>query len=223
MTNRTNTTRLIKQSFIEMMKEVGTSVPGHVLAFDVDTQLVQIQVGVKEVLVNGETLTIDPIIEVPVYFAGGGYCVEYQIDPENEGIILFSQRCIDGWVNTGGVAENPIRRFNDYADAMFLPGMRSQPNKLQNFQNNGIRLRNPAGDRYIWLKNDGTAEMNVTSLSVTGDTDITGQLAVDGDVGASGEVSALVTAVPATAVNLSTHPHTSAAPGSRTSPPLPGQ
>lgn len=156
MTERAKQPRLLKDSFREMMKSVCTSIPGHILAFDPDTQLAQVQIGVKRVDINGSSFTVQPIIETPVYMPGGDWCVEYQIDPLTEGCILFSQRCIDGWVNEGGTATNPIGRFHDMQDALFLPGFRSMPNALAAFQNNGVRLRNKAGTQFAWLKNDGS-------------------------------------------------------------------
>jgi hypothetical protein len=139
-----------------MMKGVATSSPGHILAFDPVTQLAQVQIGITRVDLNGATFDPPTIIETPVYFPGGDYHIEYQIDPGCEGDILFSQRCIDGWLQTGGIAANPIGRFHDPQDAFFLPGFRSLPNKLPSFQNNGIRLSNKAGTQFMWLKNDGT-------------------------------------------------------------------
>lgn len=154
--DKTKQPELLRRSFIELMKNVCTSIPGHILTFDPDTQLAQVQVGIQRVDINDAVFQVGPIIETPVYFPGGEFCVEYQIDPGCEGDILFSQRCIDGWIQSGGIAANPIGRFHNMQDAMFLPGFRSIPNALPDFQNNGIRLRNRAGGQFVWLKNDNS-------------------------------------------------------------------
>lgn len=175
--------QLFKRGFLELMKDVGTSIPGYFLSFDPDTQLAQIQIGVQSVENNGTTFEPSPLIECPVAFFGGSeYFIEHQIDPGDECLVIFSQRCIDGWVNTGGVADNPIMRFHNVNDACILPGLRSQPNKIDSFQNNGVRLRNKAGDKYVWLKNDGTADITVDTLNINanvvhnGNTEQTGNL-----------------------------------------------
>jgi hypothetical protein len=157
---RAKQAKLIRDAFREVMKGVSTSIPGHVLTFNPLTQLAQVQPGVARVDINGAEFKVPPIIEVPVYFPGGDFCVEYQIDPECEGDILFSQRCIDGWIQSGGIATNPIGRFHNMQDAMFLPGFRSQPNVLPEFQNNGVRMRNRAGTQFVWLKNDNSISMD---------------------------------------------------------------
>lgn len=159
MSNKASLTELFKRSHREAMKKVATSIPGHVIAFDPATQHAQIQIGVTRVDVNGETFEPPTLIEVPVAFIGGvEYYQEHQIDVGTEGIIHFSQRCIDGWKTTGGIAQNPILRFHDLQDAMFIPGLRSQPNVITDHANNGIRWRNKDGTHYVWLKNDGTIE-----------------------------------------------------------------
>ncbi|WP_236170140.1 Gp138 family membrane-puncturing spike protein [Pseudomonas parasichuanensis] len=157
---RAKQAKMLRDAFREVMKGVCTSIPGHVLTFDAETQLAQLQVGVLRVDINGAEFTVPPIIEVPVHFPGGDYCMEYQIDPGCEGDILFSQRCIDGWVQSGGIASNPVGRFHNMQDAMFLPGFRSKPHALPDFQNNGVRLRNKAGAQFVWLKNDNSISMD---------------------------------------------------------------
>lgn len=207
---RTKQAKMMRDAFREVMKGVCTSLPGHVRTFDPDTQLAQVQPGILRVDINGAEFTIPPIIEVPVYFPGGDYCVEYQIDDGCEGDILFSQRCIDGWVQSGGVAANPIGRFHNMQDAMFLPGFRSQPNVLPSFQNNGVRMRNKAGTQFVWLKNDNTISMQNGAGSF--------QLLADGSFLINGlKITPDGNVITAAGVNLNTHRHSGVTPGSGTS------
>ena len=151
----------------ELSKDIYTSIPGHVLAFDPKLQRAQIQIGIIRVDINGAEFNPPPIVDVPVYFPGDGFCIEFQIDQNCEGMVHFSQRCIDAWKSTGGIANNPIGRFHDMQDAMFVPGVRSQGNVIQGFSNNGVKLRNKAGTQYAWLKNDGSIDLNNGSGHVT--------------------------------------------------------
>jgi len=197
--------QVLREAFREMMKGVATSSPGHILAFDPVTQLAQVQIGITRVDLNGATFEPPTIIETPVYFPGGDFHIEYQIDPGCEGDILFSQRCIDGWLQTGGVAANPIGRFHDPQDAFFLPGFRSLPNKLVAFQNNGVRLSNGDGTQFMWMKNDNTMAMENGSGHI--------RMAADGTVTINGVTinpSSLVTTpndVVAGTVHLKIHAH----------------
>lgn len=224
---RARNEKLIRSAFGELMKDVCTSVPGHVLTFDSLTQRAQVQIGILRVDVNDATFTIPPIVEVPVHFPGGDYCIEYQIDSGCEGDILFSQRCIDGWVQSGGVATNPRGRFHSMQDAMFLPGFRSQPNVLPDFQNNGVRMRNRAGTQFVWLKSDnsismdnGVARFNVlpdgTTLMQNGAGSF--QLLADGSFLINGlKITPDGNVITADGTNLNTHRHSGVTPGSGTS------
>ena len=143
----------------EYMKEVYTCIPAHVQTFDPKTQLATIELGIERVDTDGSVWTPPPIIETPVLMIGDSFCVETQIDACCEGMAFFSQRCIDAWVQTGGVAQNPLRRFFDMQDAFFVAGFRPLSRSLPKFENNGIRLRNKAGNQFAWLKNDGSIEI----------------------------------------------------------------
>lgn len=151
---------MVKKAFFENQKAINTSIPGHIIAFDPDTQLAQIQIGIVRLDINGNEFNPPPIIECLVFIPGGSeHLVEFQINPNDECWIDFSQRCIDGWVNTGGIAQQPIVRFHDKNDACAFVGTRSQPNKITGYSNDGIRLRNKSGDAYAWLKSDETVEL----------------------------------------------------------------
>lgn len=147
---------LQKTAFIESMKGIYTSIPGHIVTFNPQTQRAQIQIGIERVLLNGATENPRVIEDVPVHFAGGDFTLEFEVGKGTEGAIFFSQRCIDGWKNSGGVAANPLARFFDMQDCYFVPGVRSEPGAISGFQNNGIRIRNKTGNQFAWLKNDGS-------------------------------------------------------------------
>lgn len=166
MADRASGSQVQRVAFNENMKSVYTSIPGHVLAFDPKTQRAQIQIGIQRIDINGVAWVPAPIIDVPVCFPGDDFVMEFQIDPGCEGIVHFSQRCIDGWKQTGGTADNPFARFHNQQDAMFVPGIRSLPNVIKGFSNNGIKLRNKDGTQYAWLKNDGSIAVGNSNASV---------------------------------------------------------
>lgn len=155
-TNTLNSTAVFKTAFRELMKGVATGIPGYIIAFDPKTQRAQVQIGVQRVDVNDAAFDPPPIIDVPVAFAGDDYVLEYEIKEGCEGLVHFSQRCVDGWKNTGGIAANPLGRFHSLQDAFFMPGYRSLGNVIPNFGNDGIRIRDELANRYVWIKNDGT-------------------------------------------------------------------
>lgn len=198
-------------AFDGVMSGVGTSMPGRVLSFDAETQLADVQPSIMLSTADGDVLR-PAILSVPVHFSGGNdFHIEHQIDVGDEGIIIVSQRCIDTWIDQGGDATQAIKRKFDFADAMFLPGLRSQPNKISGFENNGIRLRNSAGDQQMWLKNDGTAEISASTLVINGDIQHTGNVVQTGDATISGVVTSA-------GKNLTIHAHPAGNPPGLTGP-----
>lgn len=152
----------------DFTKQVFTCIPGHFVAFtDQDNQRAQVQIGIQRVDVYGSTFNPPPNADVPVIFPGGKWTIEHQLDSGDEGLIFFSQRCIDGWKQTGGVANNPAARFHHPQDAFFLPGGRSLATAMKAFQNNGVRLRNADGTQFVWLKNDSSIVAQNPKASVT--------------------------------------------------------
>lgn len=212
-----------------------TSVPGYVIAFNAATQRAQVQIGIQRVDIDGVTFNVPPIVDVPVSFPGDDYVLEYQIDPGCEGDIHFSQRCMDAWKQTGGIATNPVARFHNKQDAKFIPGIRSLVNAISNFANNGIRLRDKTGNRYVWIKNDDILVVKNASATTTytGDGTVTTQnnsghvsLMADGNVDINGVIitpQGQIT-LPGTGglklangINAESHRHTGVTTGSGTS------
>lgn len=185
-------------TFFENMKDVYTCIPGYVLTFNPDTQRAQIQLGITRTDdVAKTTFDPPPIVDVPVSFPGDDFVLEFEIKPGCEGMVHFSQRCIDGWKQTGGIAANPVKRFHHKQDAMFVPGIRSLDNIIAGFVNDGIRLRNVDASQYVWLKNDtscmikntnghmalfadGTANINGVTIDKDGNIVAPGSLILNG-------------------------------------------
>ena len=199
-----NLHRLLNTFIRDYMKDVFTCIPGHVLAFNPAEQLAQVQIGIQKVLQSGEIKIAPPIIDVPVLFIGDQYAMETAIRPKCEGLVFFSQRCVDGWLNTGGVAANPIGRFFDMSDAFFVPGFRPIPKALKNFSNNGLKLRNAAASQRIWLKEDNSIELTNGNGTIT--VKPSGDVVINGAViDTKGRITA--SEVTANGIVLTSHVH----------------
>lgn len=180
---------------------------------------------------------ISELGDVPVtYSQGGGFVITHPVKAGDEGIAIFASRCIDGWWQQGGIQAEPYRRRHHLSDAMYLPGIRSQPRRLgggaagrstQPASTSSVQIRTEAGDCFIELTADSvniTTTLNVTitckDATITASDKITlaspqvvitGNLEVDGEItGKSGGSSS---------VAISTHRHTGVSSGSSTSGP----
>jgi hypothetical protein len=160
--------KMLRGIFGEYLKDnMRTSVPGHVLSFDQVTQMAEVQIGLmlEDHLDNQEARR--PIICVPVQFWGAsGGTLECRVGAGTEGVLYFSQECIDSWVDQGGVAVKSENRRFSINDCYFIPGIRSIPGAITNFANDGIRLRSNDGSAYFWIHDDKTLEIDGVSLNV---------------------------------------------------------
>ncbi|MGN8278165.1 Gp138 family membrane-puncturing spike protein [Pseudomonas sp. SMN5] len=160
--------KMLRGIFGEYLKDnMRTSVPGHVLSFDPATQMAEVQIGLMLEDRLGMQQPRRPIIHVPVQFWGAaGGTLECRVANNTEGVLFFSQECIDSWVDQGGVAvKSEPRRFS-INDCYFIPGVRSVPGAISDFANEGIRLRSNDGSAYFWIHDDKSLEIGGVSLNV---------------------------------------------------------
>lgn len=162
-------TYLLREAFDSLLRQMMVCLPGKVLTFNPDDQTAQIECGIQR-LVDGRGVTIPPIERVPVHFPGNdSWYFWHEITPGTEGLIHFSQRAIDTWLEQGGpVAPHDTRMFAA-ADAFFVPGVRSRPGKIPGFQNSGIGLSDYAGETFIHLT-PGAIAIKTGALTIEADS-----------------------------------------------------
>ena len=176
-TSETATDLQIQQA----QKQIHTSLPAKVEQFNSGNQTVTLAIQIKQILSGGKSVMIPPLVDVPVCFPrGGGFAVTFPLNKGDEGIAIFSERCIDGWWQSGNSNEPLDYRFHDLSDAMFVPGICSAPNAIKGFSTDSLSLQTLDGGTYIRVKN-GKIEIKVdiahkgnqtTTGTVTGQTDV---------------------------------------------------
>lgn len=93
---------------------------------------------------------------VPIHFpAGGGFTITHPVKKDDEGIAIFSSRCIDGWWKDGGIQPEPYHRQNNLSDAMYIPGIRNKPRKLNPYASKDtLQIRSDDQHFYIEISKD---------------------------------------------------------------------
>ena len=102
---------------------------------DSDGFTVRLQPAIKGKQIDPQGKETDvqmPVLpDVPVQFsAGGGFTITHPIKKGDEGIAVFSARCLDNWWQQGGVQTQARQRWHSLSDAMYIPGIRSKPRAL---------------------------------------------------------------------------------------------
>lgn len=161
---------VIKQGVLNALKELHTHIPGIIESFDKEKQTASVQPAIKRVFktTDGVIETLEPIdlpklINVPVIFSrGGGFSMTFPVKQGNECLIEFCERSIDIWHKDGGIQEPGAKRFHSLSDAVCHVGLSSLVNKIPNFKDNGVEIKNDEDKVSIFLDEDGNCTINTT-------------------------------------------------------------
>lgn len=204
------------------LANVHTCCPGIIDHFYPESQTVQVKPAIHKLFFpDGEEarwVELAPLVDVPVIsLAGAGYALTFPIRSGDECLLLFAERAIDNWYQTGEASEPPVMRRHDSADAFALVGIRSQGRLIASYNTEEVELRSLNGQTRIRLSESGAIylqqgntqiQMSGGQVTINASTvHIEGQLTVSGDVRAGG-------------ISLRSHTHGGVYPGgSVTGPP----
>lgn len=165
--------------------------PATVVSFDSSTQTVTVQPTIQENwLKNGvpTPVNLPQLINVPLgCIRMGGFSITFPAQPGDEGLVVYADKCIDGWWQSGGIQNQVERRRHDLSDGFFLPMFWSQPRVLPNYSGTNLEIRTDDGTFKISIAPNGgvviTAPNNLTlngNLIVNGSITSTGDAVMDG-------------------------------------------
>lgn len=175
--------------------DIWTALPGIIESFDAAacTATVQPTIQAKVQTKEGEVSDVNlPVLpDVPVCFPGAGpFAITFPIAAGDEGVIVFSARCIDAFWQNGGIQPQADLRMHDLSDAMFIPTRLSQTKKLENISTEALQVRSQDGAAYVELAAGGVINIKAPGgMNVEGNVAITGDLAVTGNIAATGTLT----------------------------------
>ncbi|EFA9169035.1 translation initiation factor IF-2, partial [Escherichia coli] len=142
-----------------VMSVLRVSMPGIVQSFDPDTVTVVVQPAIKgyEPDSNGinQSTTLPLLVDVPVVFPRGGGCtLTFPVKAGDECLVIFADRCIDFWWQSGGIQEPVDDRMHDLSDAFCIVGPQSQARKISGINTSATQLRSDDGSTYFELNPD---------------------------------------------------------------------
>jgi len=166
------------------------AMPARVVAYDATTRLADIQIVLDETLEEGDVLKQPVIFDAPVMFAGGGGgALTFPLNVGDEGLAVFADRDISGWVAGTPTAKDGERQHS-LNDAMFFPCFTtpsaSPTSATLTFAGTSITI-NPDG--------------GVLIVPANGTASVTGNLAV------SGAITAATATIAGIAFASHVHPH----------------
>lgn len=89
-----------------------------------------------------ELVDFPPFVDIPIQFASGsGITSTFPIKKKQEGIFLIASRSFDAWHQQSGTQPAVDARRNNLSDGFFIPGVRSNPNKIPNVSSSSAQTR----------------------------------------------------------------------------------
>lgn len=183
---------------------IWTALPGILDSFDTAKMTCVVQPTIMGVWRNpdGSTkrVTLPQCLDVPIFFpSGGGYTLTFPVKKDDEGLLVFSSRCIDAWWQNGKVQPAPELRMHDLSDGFFFPGFRSVPRVLSNISTTSVQLRADDASSYVdiaaglmTLKHPTKLLVDTPLAEFKTDVKIDGKLTVVGDTSLGGGAKKIV-------------------------------
>jgi hypothetical protein len=128
-------------------------------------------------------VTLPKLVDVPVCFpGGGGFTLTFPVTKGDEAVIVFAQRCIDTWFQSGaapGTDPGQVQadlRMHDISDGCAFVGIKSQPRRLSPAAStSGAQLRSDDGATVIEIGEGG-----VVKITAPGGTHFSGPVYMNG-------------------------------------------
>lgn len=158
----------------DVLSTLRVCVPAQVVSYDGTKRLASVQILLKRTLSDGRTVADYPQIDrVPVYTPqGGGAYLQFPVAAGDQGLLIFADRNIRAWLQSGSPAPLPTPRMHSLSDGFFIPGFNALNSSIPNTPTNKVLLTyqgstieiDAAGFKFIGT---GGAEVDLQSAIVT--------------------------------------------------------
>ncbi|EYU14197.1 phage baseplate assembly protein V [Photorhabdus aegyptia] len=175
------------------------SLPCIIQSFDADAVTVTAQPAIRWKIRQKdgelESVSLPLLVDVPVIFPrGGGVTLTFPIRAGDECLVVFADRCIDYWWQSGGVQEPVDPRQHNLSDGFAIVGPQSQQQKISNISTHTAQLRSDDGAAYIELDPNSHNITVITPAKLiataNGSTEITSpDIILNGNVTINGNLS----------------------------------
>ncbi|MDV0626243.1 Gp138 family membrane-puncturing spike protein [Klebsiella variicola subsp. variicola] len=150
-----------------IMSAMRVSIPGIIQSFDPEAVTAVIQPAIKGVEHDASgaevSVNLPLLVDVPVIFPRGGGCtLTFPVKAGDECLVIFADRCIDFWWQSGGIQEPVDERMHDLSDAFCIVGPQSQAKKIGGISTSAVELRSDDGETKLSL-NPASGSINGTA------------------------------------------------------------
>lgn len=172
-------------------EQLRVALPGIIQSFDPDTVTAVVQPAIRYIERDNDgnkaTKDYPLLVDVPVVFPRGGGCtLTFPVKAGDECLVIFADRCIDFWWQSGGVQEPVDERMHDLSDAFCIVGPQSQAKKIGGISTTAAQLRTDDGSAIIELAAGGAVTITSPQITINGPLQVNGEITSTGDQLAGG-------------------------------------
>lgn len=143
---------LIRQGIVNHMKDVHTALPGKIVEFNSENQTASVQLLIRRIFKGDKEVDLPQLISVIVWQArAGGFNITFPVKPDDECLVLFSERSLDKWFKNGDIQTPNDFRMHSLSDAICLVGMSSEPKIISGYDPENLQIRNEENDQSVTL------------------------------------------------------------------------
>lgn len=167
----------LRQLEDNIRQKLWTSIPC-IVAEDSDGHTVKLQPAIKAVqlMPDGTSKYVDmpPLLDVPVLFSGGGdHFATHPLKKGDEVHASISARAVSAWHQSGGTQPPSSAELHSLSHATCIPGLRSDPNKLEKYSPNSFQVRTRDANSVVDVSQSAVAMNRKSTLSMLVDNGMT--------------------------------------------------
>ena len=161
-------TELLEQAKNNAMMDVRVSMPARIVSFNPATKTASVEIGLKMVNADDTQSEYPPLVDCPCLFTrGGGFHLVHPYKAGDKGIVLFSDRCFDGWFQAGQVAPPMDFRVHSMSDAYFIGGADCLDN-VSPIVSDAMFIGKDDNSAGVTIKASGDIDLNGVNISPSG-------------------------------------------------------
>lgn len=101
---------------------------------------------------NIKSVNLPMLVDVPIVYPGSSYFqITFPLAKGDEGLVIFSDMCIDAWWQSGGIQNQFEERRHDLSDGFFIPSMMSQVKKPNTYSSTNTLIRSKSANSSVLI------------------------------------------------------------------------
>jgi hypothetical protein len=173
---------LIKRTITQTLMQLRVSMPCIVTAYNPVRQMVSVRIAQPEVTLSGEVVQMPIIVDVPVSFTRCGNAhITFPINAGDTGFLIFADRDVSNWLNSGNGGVPDSQRTHSINDAYFVAGIvgggvSANPNDVE-IKYNGTSIH---------IRKNGDVDITAPTVKISGDLEVGGGITTGDNVTVNG-------------------------------------